>query len=76
MPYQKTLSSGGEVINTESPADSTVPPTLNENFESYPIQPCDKLEENLDKIMIKNYKLKDDRMELKIIPFKDIMKNK
>ena len=34
------------------------------------IQPSDKLEENLDKNMIKNYNLIDDRMELKIIPFK------
>ena len=38
--------------------------------------PADKLEENLDKNMIKNYNWIDDRMELKIIPFKYGRKNK
>ena len=44
--------------------------------KNYPIQPSDKLEENLDKNMIKNYNWIDDRMELKIIPFKYGKKNK
>ena len=49
----------------------------NENQKNYTlIQPSDKLEENLDKNMIKNYNLIDDRMELKIIPFKYEKKNK
>ena len=34
-----------------------------------PFQPSDKLEENLDRNMIKNYKKIDDRMELKIMQF-------
>ena len=71
MPFQKTLSSGGEGINTRSPADYNCTPN---NDQSFLIQPCERLEKNLDKIMIINYKLRDDRMELKIIPFQDIEK--
>ena len=66
------MSDGEEI----SLGDLTVPPELikienrNENHKKLSLfQPSDKLEENLDKNMIKNYKKIDDRMELKIIPF-------
>ena len=63
---------GGEEISL---GDLTIPPTLTEIRKREPkkitlIQPSDQLEENLDKNMIKTYNLIDDRMELKIIPFK------
>ena len=68
---KKPLSGGEEI----SFGDLTVPPTLTEIRNQKPkkitlIQPSNKLEENLDKNMIKNYNLIDDRMGLKIIPFK------
>ena len=72
---KKTLASGGEEISF---GDLTIPPTLTEiqKLTREPqkklslIQPSNKLEEYLDKNMTKNYNLIDDKMELKIIPFK------
>ena len=79
QPSQKTPASDGEEISF---GDLTVPPELteiesrNENHKKLSlIQPSDKLEENLDKNMIKNYNLIDDRMELKINTIQ-IYKNK
>ena len=71
---QKTPASDGEEISF---GDLTVPPELTEierqksktTKKIIPFQPSDKLEENLDRNMIKNYKKIDDRMELKIMQF-------
>ena len=71
----KTLP-GGEKINK---GDLTIPPTLakmQSTKKNTHIQSSDKLEENLDKIMTKKLQFEDDRMELKIIPFKYVGKNK
>ena len=73
QPSQKIPASDGEEISL---GDLTIPPELtkiesrNENHKKLSlIQPSNKLEENLDKNMTKNYKKIDDRMELKIMPF-------
>ena len=68
MTLPKKPASGGEEINF---GDLTIPQMLTEIWKSKwepqkklsLIQPSDKLEENLDKNMIKNYNLIDDRME-------------
>ena len=73
-PSQKTLASGGEEISF---GDLTVPPTLTKIRKSkqkpkkLPLSnPATNWRKIWIRIWLKNYNFKDDRMELKIIPFK------
>ena len=69
-PKKNPQCQNGEEISL---GDLTVPPELTEirTVESrkpqkiIPFQPSNKLEENLDKNMVENYKKIDDRMEFK-----------